>query len=342
MFRLVLLLAITLLAGCDPPKQQLNLFIWSEFLDPQIIADFEKQFACRVNVDFFEDPDSMIAKLVAGGVSTYDIVVPSDTTLPAMSRRGLLAPLRRENIPNLRHLDPQFTNAPFDPGNQFSAPITWGTAGIYLRRPKDQSVEDSWGLIFDPAKQMGPFLLLEDIRTSIGAALRYRGYSLNTTNAQELAEARDLLIATKQRSLGFEGGTGCRNRVLAGGVALAVAYNGDAIRGTQEDSETTYVFPREGSVMYMDTLSIPARAPHRDLAEKFINFVLDPKVSAQFSRWSHFATPNQTALQFIDPADRGNPAIYPPPEIMRRLEYANDLGDQNRLYDELWTQIKAK
>ncbi len=338
----LLILLACLLAGCDRPKQQLNLFIWSEYLDPQIIANFERQFDCQVNVDFFEDPDSMIAKLVAGGASTYDIVVPSDTTLPAMIRRGLLAPLRHENIPNLRHIDPQFTNAPFDPGNQFGAPVTWGTVGLYLRQPKDQAVEESWSLIFDPARQMGPFLLLEDIRATIGAALRYRGHSINTTNSQELAEARDLLIETKKRSLGFEGGTGCRNRVLARGAALAVAYNGDALRGITEDPETTYIFPREGSVIYVDILSIPAQAPHRDLAEKFVNFVLDPEVSAQFSSWSHFATPNQAALEFIDPADRSNPAIYPPPEMMQRLEFARDLGEQNRLYDELWTQIKTK
>lgn len=331
-----------LLVGCGKPRQQLNVFIWSEFIDPKIITEFERRFDCKVNVDFYEDPDSMIAKLVAGGSSIYDIVVPSDTTVPLMIQRGLLAPLRQENVPNIRNIDPQFTNAPFDPGNRYSAPLGWGTAGIYLRKTSDKLIEESWSLIFDPAKQRGPFLLIEDARVAIGAALRYRGFSMNSINPGELAEARDLLIAAKKRSLGFEGGTGCKNRVLAKGAILAMAYSGDSARGTKEDSETMYVLPREGSQIFVDALSIPAKAPHRDLAEKFINYMLEPKVGAQFAEWGQGATPNKAALEFIAPAVLSNPTIYPPLEIMSRLEYAKDLGEKNKLYDEVWTQIKSK
>ncbi len=336
------ILLVALLAGCGKPGQQLNVFIWSEFIDPAIIVEFERRFDCKVNVDFYEDPDSMIAKLVAGGSSIYDIVVPSDTTLPLMIQRGLLAPLRQENVPNLTHIDPQFTNAAFDPGNRYSAPLSWGTAGIYLRKTSDNPVEASWSLIFDPARQPGPFLLLEDARVAIGAALRYRGFSMNSIDPGELAQARDLLIAAKKRSIGFEGGTGCKNRVLSKGAVLAMAYSGDSARGTREDSETAYVLPREGSQIFVDAISIPAKAPHRDLAEKFINFMLEPKVAAQFAEWSQGATPNKAALEFIAPAVLSNPTIYPPPEIMHGLEYAKDLGDKNKLYDEVWTKIKSK
>jgi spermidine/putrescine transport system substrate-binding protein len=330
------------LAGCGQPKQQLNLFIWSEYIDPSVIQDFEQKFDCRVNVDFYEDPDSMIAKLAAGGMSRYDIVVPSDTTLPSMVKRGLLAPLRHENIPNLKHLDPRFSDAPFDAGCRFGAPLDWGTAGIYLRKSALPRIEASWGLIFDPAKQAPAFLLIEDARVCIGAALRYLGYSLNSTNASELTAARDLLIKVKHRSLGFEGGTGCKNRVLAKGAAMAMAYNADATRGMKEDAETMYVLPGEGTQIFVDVLSIPARAPHRDLAEAFINYLLEPEVSAKFANLGQCATTSKAALAFINPTDLKNTAIYPAPAIMAKLEYARDLGQQNRLYDEIWTQIKAK
>lgn len=331
-----------LLASCTSPKETLHLFIWSEFIPPKIIADFERQFDCRVTVDFYEDPDSMMAKLAAGGTSLYDVIAPSDTGLPALVSRQLVAPLRHENIPNLKHLDARFVSPPFDPGNQFSAALSWGTTGIYLRKAKGQSVEESWAVIFDPAKQPGPFLLLEDVRPTIGAALRYKGYSLNSTNPTELAQARDLLVEAKQRSLGFEGGTGCKNRVLAKGAALAMAYNGDAIRGIAEDPETIYFVPREGTQIYVDVLCVPAQAPHRDLAEKFINYMLEPKVSAEFAEQSQFATANQSALEHVSPAHRKNPGIYPPAEFGDRLEYARDLGAANQLYDEIWTQIKAR
>lgn len=342
MKHLLLLLFAMVFAGCGKPKPELHLFIWSEYISPQIIADFEKQFSCKVTVDYFEDPDSMMAKLAAGGASQYDIVVPTDTSLPALAKRGLLAPLRHENIPNLKNLDARFINPSWDPGNQFSAPIDFGTTGIYMRRTKGQTPDETWGLIFDPSKQPGPFLLMEDSRSTIGAALRYKGYSLNTTNPTELAVARDLLINAKERSLGFEGGTGCKNRVLSKGAHLAMTYNGDAIRGVNEDPETVYFIPREGTTIWVDALGIPAQAPHRDLAEKFINYMLEPRVSAAFATSSQFATPNKAALEFIAPEELKRPWVYPPPDIMERLEYAQDLGAMNKLYDELWTQIKAR
>jgi len=340
---LLLLLWLTVAhTSCSKAKPQLNLFIWSEFIDPQIIKEFERRFDCQVTVDYFEDPDSMIAKLVAGGSSTYDIVIPSDTTLPLMIRRGLLAPLRHNQLPNLKHLDPQFTNAPFDPGNRYSVPLGWGTAGIYLRNDPTKAPEKSWNLFFDPTKQLGPFMLIDDARACIGAALRYRGYSLNSVNPEQLAEARDLLIEAKKRSVGFEGGTGCKNRVLARGAVFTMAYSGDAARGSQEDLGTTYVLPREGTQIFVDTLSIPSNAPHRELAEVFINYMLEPKVGAQFSEWGSGATANRAALEFLKPSILNNSSIYPPKEAMSHLEYAKDLGEHNRLYDELWTQIKSK
>src|SRR5262249_1338664 len=160
--------------------------------------------------------------------------------------------------------------------------------------------------------------------------------------AQELAAARDLLIKVKRRSLGFEGGTGCKNRVLAKGAAIAMAYNADATRGMKEDAETVYVVPREGTQIFVDVLSIPAGAPHRELPEVFINYLLEPEVSAKFSNLGQYATTSKAALAFINPVDLKNPDIYPAPAVMTKLEYSRDLAEQNRLYDEIWTQIKAK
>lgn len=339
MKRYLLILLTALLAGCGQPKQRLNIFIWSEYIDPKIVADFEREFNCRVVIDLYEDPDSMMAKMAAGGVSGYDIVVPSNRTLPIMVKQGLVAPLRRENIPNLRNIDPQFTNSFFDPDNEF-APYHWGTTGLFARKPKGKPLDETWGLIFDPANQPGAFLLLTDLRACIGAALRFKGHSSNTTNREELSEARDLLVEAKKRSLGFESSLGCKNRVLAKGAALGMTYTG--VMGTEEDPETYYFLPREGSEIWMDVLSVPAKAPHRDLAEKFINYFLEAKIAAQNAEFSRNATPNRAALEFLNPSVRTNPAIYPPPEVMRRLEFTRDLGEHNKLYDELWTQIKAK
>lgn len=337
-----LVLGALFLTGCGPPKAQLNVFIWSEYLDPQVVQEFERRFQCRVNLDYYEDPESMVAKLSAGGASSYDIVVPADNHLPVLVQRGLLAPLRPENLPNLKHIAPEFRELRANPRLRYGVPYLWGCVGLYVRPANGQPVEDTWAVVFDPKRAPGSFLLMDDLRATLGAALRYQGHSLNSGSPEELKAARDLLIDTKKRSLGFEGGVGCKNRVLARGAAVAMAYNGDASAGAREDAETRFFVPREGSQIYVDFLSIPSQAPHRDLAEAFINFILEPAISARLANFTRAPTPNQAALPLIDPTDRRNPAIYPPPEIMARLEYAHDLGETNRLYDEIWTQVKAR
>ena len=203
-------------------------------------------------------------------------------------------------------------------------------------------VDETWGLVFDPKQSIGSFLIIDDARAAIGAALKYKGYSLNSTDKKQLKEARDILIEAKKHSLGFEGGVGIKNKVLAKVCRLGMVYNGDAVRGMKEDAETYYFVPREGSEIWLDNMAIPSKAPNREMAEKFINYILDAKIGAQLSNFNQYPTPNEAALQFISPADLKNPAIYPPPDVMKTLEFVKDLGAKTGWYDELWTGIKSK
>lgn len=324
------------------PTNRLNVLMWSEYIDPKVVADFEKRFDCRVTLDVFEDLESMLAKLQQGGASLYDIVTPSDYVVPVLLRLKLLREIRHGNVPNFANVEPRFASPPFDPGNRFTAPYQWGTVGIYLRKTGNRPAERTWGLLFDPSKQPGSFLMMDGIRETIGAALKYRGHSLNSTNLRELVEARDTLLEAKRRSAGFEGGVGGKNRVLARAVVAAVAYNGDAVRGMREDPETEFFVPEEGGEIWMDNVAIPVKCPHREMAEKFINFILEPETGARISNFNQYATPNRASLRFIDPKDLNNPAIYPSAAIMSRLEFLRDLGPDLKLYDEIWTQVKSK
>jgi spermidine/putrescine transport system substrate-binding protein len=135
---------------------------------------------------------------------------------------------------------------------------------------------------------------------------------------------------------------GAKNKVLARVCRVGVVYNGDAVRGTKEDPETYYFVPKEGGEIWLDSLCIPSKAPNRDMAEKFINYILDAKVGAQLSNFNQYPTPNKAALEFITPADLKNPAIYPTPDIMAKLEFLKDLGSKTAWYDELWTTIKSR
>ncbi len=323
-------------------SNKLNLFIWSEYIDPQIVKQFEKEFGCKVTLDVYEDAESMLAKIQGGGVSLYDVVVPPDHIVPAMVKLKLLAPLRHENIPNLKNLDEKFAGPPYDRANQYTVAYQWGTVGVYLRKANAQTVEPTWGVFFDKQHQPGSFVLIDSVRDLLGAALKYKGHSLNSTDPAQLKEARDLILDAKRRCVGFDGSVGAKNKVLAKTARAAIVYSGEAVRGTADDADTIYFIPREGSQIWLDNLAVPAKAPHRDLAEKFINFILDAKVGAQLSNFTQFATPNHAARPFIKPEGLNNPAIYPPPEVMAKLEFLEDLGASTRLYDEIWTQIKAR
>jgi spermidine/putrescine transport system substrate-binding protein len=337
----ILLFALT--GALTAAPQKLNLFIWSEYIDPKIVAQFEREQDCKVNIDLYEDAESMLAKMQGGGVSLYDVVVPPDHMVPAMIKLNLLVPLRHENLPNLKNLDEKFASPPFDHGNHFTVAYQWGTVGIFARANKGQpALAPSWALFFDPKQQPGSFALIDSVRDMLGAALKYKGYSLNSTDPKQLKEARDLVIEAKKRSVGFEGSVGAKNKVLGKTARVAIVYSGEGVRGMTEDKDTVYFIPAEGSQIWLDNLAVPAQAPHRDLAEKFINFILDAKIGAQLSGFTQFASPNKASMQFIPPEDLKNPAIYPSDETKAKLEFLEDLAGKTRLYDEVWTQVKAK
>jgi len=338
------LLGLTLGLGpsAHAAAKALNLFIWSEYIDPTVVADFERQFDCKVTTDLYEDESAMMAKLQAGGASRYDVVVPPDSKVPPLIKLGLLTPLRLEKIPNLKHCDARFLNPPYDRSNRFTVAYHWGTVGLFVRFTGEAPPPASWGLVFDPAQQPGPFVLIDSPRDLIGAAMKFKGHSLNSTEAAHLKEARTLLLDAKRRSVGFDNSVGGRNKVLGNAARVAIVYSGEAARGLTQDKHTAYLYPREGTQMWVDNLAIPVQAPHRELAETFINYLLEPAVAARNARFTRFATPNRPARALLPEADLKNPAIYPPEDVMSQLEFLEDVGSKSRLFDEVWTSIKAR
>jgi spermidine/putrescine transport system substrate-binding protein len=342
MKKLMALLALLATPAIWAAENTLHLFIWSEYIDPGVVADFEKANHCKVVIDLYEDAESMLSKVQAAGGGTFDVVVPPDHIVTPMAKLKLLSPLRKAALPNLKHIDPKFLKPPFDPDNKYTVPYQWGTVGIYARIENGKTVEPTWGLIFDAKQQPGPFLLIDSMRDTIGAALKFRGHSFNSTNPGELKEARDLVLAAKKRATGFEASVGGKNKVVSKAARAAIVYSGEGARGMAEDANTAYLIPREGSQIWLDSLVILANAPNKALAEKFLDFCLDPEIAARISNFTQFSTPNLAARAKIQPALLNNSAIYPPPDVMAKLEFLSDLGANLRLYDEIWTQIKSR
>ncbi|HEV8543679.1 MAG TPA: spermidine/putrescine ABC transporter substrate-binding protein [Verrucomicrobiae bacterium] len=323
-------------------EEKLNLATPSGYFSGDVIPEFERRFHCKVVTDLFEEPEAALAKVQSGGASLYDVLITADYTITPLIRQKLLAPIPHERIANLQNLEPGFRKTQYDPELKYSIPFQWGTIGIYARKIPGQDLDPSWSLFFDPKKQPGPIVLLDSMRDTIGAALKSRGYSFNTTDRKQLLEARDLLLDAKKRALEFANSPGGRAKVLDKSARAAIVFSAEGGRGMSEDPETIYFIPREGSEIWVDNLTILAQAPHRDLAEKFINYLFEPETSAQISNYSHCASPNLAARRFIKPEILNNPALYPSEEARKKLELLKDLGRDTRLYDQLWTTIKSR
>ena len=339
----LILLGAVLPAACA----ELNLYIWSEYIDPAIVSDFESQSGQHVNLSLYESSEEMLAKIqYAGGESQYDVVVVANMMIPLMAQLELLQPLDHTQLPNLANLDSAFISPSYDPGNRYSAAYQWGTVGLMYNRGRLPQLDPSWSVLFEPARQVGSFILIDEMRDQLGTALIYLGHSANSVDAEQVKAAGHLVLAAKKsrHARGFAGGVGGKNRVAAGVVDMAVVWNGDALRAIDEAEELdlAYMLPQEGSVLWADVMAIPGKAPNVHGAHQFVNFILDADVGARLSNHNRYATPNRAALPGIHAADRANPVLYPSAEVMRRLQYQQDVGEHARLYDEVWTAVKAR
>jgi spermidine/putrescine transport system substrate-binding protein len=338
--------AYNLSAVKDKLGKTLHIFNFPDYLNRELIEQFEKTYGVDIIQDYYDTNEVLIAKLQAGGAGQYDIIVASDFAVSILMKKNALEPLEKNNIPNIKNLDERFRDLPFDPGNRYSVCYTWGTTGFGIRtdlidaKDKDKKI-DTWKVLFDPAYQLGPFVMLDDPRETIGAALKYLGYSVNTVDEKELQEAGQLLIAQKKRILAYTSLTTGRDLLISGDVVVCHNFSGDIFMAKEEKDSIDYVVPEEGAVIWTDNVAIPVRAPHKYTAEVFINYMLDARIGAKLTNFTHYASPNRAALPYIDPGIRDNPGIFPPGETIRNLEFLRDVGEAARLYDAVWTRVKA-
>jgi spermidine/putrescine transport system substrate-binding protein len=344
MKNLITLFVLSCLITATAQERVLNTFMWSEYIDQSIVKEFEEKFDVTVNQSFFENDDDMLAKLEAVDGSLYDVVVGATSIVLLMKERELIQPLDHSKLPNLVNISEQFRTMDFDPGSEYSVPYTFGTLGLVYNKSVLGEIEPTWGVVFDPEKQVGPFMLLDVPSELVGAALKYLGKPYNSNDVNDLKAAYDVLVEAKSRAVGFDAAVGARNKILAGQALVSVGYNGDIFGQAVADSglELGYVIPKEGSEFYVDNFAIPVQAPNPDLAHEFLNFMMDPEIAARNTNFLGFAMPNEPAKAFVNPDLLSNPAIFPTQDVMRTLELVEDSANSRQLRDELWTRLKAR
>ena len=322
---------------------QVIVYNWGEYLDPEVITLFEKETGINVVYEEFETNEIMYPKVQSGAIA-YDVVCPSDYMIQRMIENDLLAELNFDNIPTGKNIGQEYfkQSRQFDSENKYSVPYCWGTVGILYNKTMVDEPIDSWSVLWDE-KYIDNILMQDSVRDAFAVALKYKGHSLNSTDLDELEEAKELLIEQKPLVQAYVIDQ-VRDKMIGNEAAIGVIYSGEAIYTQLENPNLEYVIPKEGSNVWIDSWVIPKNAKHKENAEAFINFLCRPDIAKMNFDYITYSTPNTAARELIeDPAIRNSKIAFPDASELERCETFQFLGDKNdAIYNKLWREIKSQ
>lgn len=339
--------AALLLGGCGESRTYENgevyVYNWGEYINEDVIDMFEEEYDIKVIYDEFMENEDMYPMVKTGAVN-YDVVCPSDYMISKMIQEDMLAELNFDNIPNVANIDAQyFASAEgFDPGNKYAVPYCWGTVGILYNKTMVDEPITSWDVLFDE-KYSGNILMIESVRDGIGIALKYLGYSVNSTNEAELLEAQKLLIEQYPLVQAYVVDE-VRNKMIGEEAALGVIYSGEAIYTQRENENLAYVVPEEGSNTWLDCWVIPKNAKNKENAEKWIDFMCRADIALMNFDEITYSTPNKAAKELIEDEEIRNSEIaFPSAEVLNRCEVYTYPGEEMEEFTiKLWNEMKKK
>ncbi|MCM1498830.1 MAG: extracellular solute-binding protein [Clostridium sp.] len=322
---------------------QVIVYNWGEYLDPEILNMFTEETGIEVIYDEYETNETMYPKIETGAAE-YDLVCPSDYMIQKMIEKDLLAEINFDNIPNIRNIDPNFMqqSTEFDPGNKYSVPHCVGTVGILYNKTMVEEPIDSWNVLWDE-RYADSILMQDSVRDAFMVALKRLGYSMNSSDEQELIEARDSLIEQKPLTQAYVVDQ-VRDKMIGNEAAIGVIYSGEAIYAQNENPDLEYVIPKEGTNVWIDSWCILKNAPNKENAEKFINFLCRPEIALMNFEYITYSIPNTEGRKLIeDEAIRNSEIAFPDLSQYEQLETFRYLGSETeKMYNAFWKEIKSK
>lgn len=333
------LCAFALLSGCGEKRPVLYIYSWSDYISPDVITAFEKEYNCLVKLDSFDSNEAMYAKLKAGS-GGYDLVLPSSYYISILKRQNMIQALDMTKLKNVtEQFDGQYVDKAETGTFGYHVPYAVSTVGFGVDKRILTDPNPSWNIVTDPAFK-GRVTIFNDMRHTLGAALKTLGYSLNSVNPAEIEKARDLVISWKTKIAKFENEQ-YKTGLASGEFLLAMAYNADIVQVKDDNPQITFVYPKEGFEMMTDDFVVPSDAKNVELAHAFINFLYRPEMAKLNMNMMGCLCPVKGAYPLVDESVRSNPAVFMSSEIVARGEFARDIGDGLKLYTQAWDKIKS-
>ncbi len=328
-----------LVSACSSgSKPTLKVYNWGDYIDEAVLDMFEEEYGVEVVYDTYDTNEAMYTNLVSkGDAAGYDVVIPSDYMISKMINEGMLAKIDVSAMENYSLIEDRFKNLGYDPNNEYSVPYMWGTLGILYNTTLVDGPVESWSVLFDE-NYSGRLFMMDSVRDSIGVALDYLGYSMNSTNDAELAEAEALLKEQKPLVLDYTGDE-VKDKMIGGEAALAVVYAGDAITCINENSDLKFAVPVEGSNLFFDAMCVLETSENKELAEQFIDFMCRTDIAEMNRAYINYSSPQTEVVDALPDEIKNDGVQYPASEQIADSEVFVDLGEYVEVYNEIWNRI---
>ena len=318
-------------------KGVVNVYNWGVYIDESVLEDFTAETGIEVVYDTYESNEAMYGVLKNDGAS-YDVIIPSDYMVSRMIEEDMLQPINFDNVPNFADVDPELKNPDYDPENLYSVPYMWGLLGIIYNTTMVEETPTSWATMFDE-RYTDNIFMFNNSRDAIGIALKYLGYSYNTTDPAQITEAVDLLIQQKPlvNSYGMDD---IFEKMQSGAVAIGAYYYGDFLTMQEVNPDLAFCLPEEGTNLYVDAMCIPKNAENKENAEAFINYMCSTSAGLKNCEEIWYSTPLLSVREELDPEVAADPYAYPDESILAQCESFKNLPeDILALYDSEWTRL---
>jgi len=336
---LALMLSLTLPLVQAEEEKLLNVFTWATYIDDATVAKFTEETGIKVNYTTFASNEEMLLKMSMSS-NEYDVILASDYAINTLRKQDKLQKLDKSLLPNYDNLDPAFLSQYYDENNEYTGPYTAGTPLIVvnpaLTDVEITGYEDLW-----KPELKDSIVIIDDARNIVGITLKTLGYSFNTTDDKELAEAKEKLMTLRPNIRAFNYDTP-HNDMLSGEVSVGYMFTPFVLLAMDGNPDLKVIYPKEGMGFGIDSLVIPANAPHPKNAHALLNFLLDSEVAGNTAGMQYYLSPVKTAYEFIPEYLRDNPAIRIPEEILGETEFIMDVGEAESKFQEIWAEFKLQ